>query len=161
MARVYVSIGTNVDRRQNMLSCLAALRDRFGDLVMSPVYENRAVGFEGDNFYNMVVAFETREDVHQLTPLFRQIESNHGRVRGGEKFSSRTLDVDLLLYDNLVLKTAGLDVPRHEITKYAFVLRPLSDMAPELLHPELNESMARLWQAFEPKEDMWPVSLDG
>lgn len=160
MARIYVSIGSNVDRRNNILSCLHALHEHFGDLQISPVYENEAVGFSGDNFYNLVVGFDTDLQPHEVGPVFRQIESEHGRVRGGERFSSRTLDVDLLLYDDLVLKESGLDVPRDEITRYAFVLRPLAELVPDLVHPELHETMQALWQAYEPKQPMQRVDLD-
>ncbi len=159
MSRVYISIGSNVDRRRNILSCLESLRQQFGELSISSVYENKAVGFDGENFYNLVVGFDTDYPVTAMTPLFRKIESSHDRVRGGERFSSRTLDVDLLLYDDLVLKQQGLDVPRDEITRYAFVLRPLAELAPKLNHPELNKSMRELWQEFEPKEEMTVVDL--
>jgi 2-amino-4-hydroxy-6-hydroxymethyldihydropteridine diphosphokinase len=128
-------------------------------LQVSAVYENKAVGFAGDNFYNLVVGFDSEREVTELGPIFRDIESDHGRVRGGERFSSRTLDVDLLLYDDLVLKEQGLDVPRDEITRYAFVLRPLAELVPNLIHPELNKTMLTLWQDFEPKEDMTIVDL--
>ncbi len=160
VAHVYISVGSNVNRRHNILSCLDHLRRQFGDLELSTVYKNRAVGFDGDDFYNLIVAFNTDIDVHDLTPLFRQIESGHGRVRGGERFSSRTLDLDLLLYDDLILKSDGLHVPRDEINRYAFVLRPLSEMVPDLVHPESGKSMGDLWQAFEPKEEMWAIALD-
>lgn len=159
MARVYVSIGSNVERRKNICACLQDLRQQFGHIDISAVYENEAVGFSGDNFYNLVAAFDTNREAAELGPLFRDIESAHGRVRGGEKFSSRTLDVDLLLYDDLVLKQQGLDVPRDEITRYAFVLRPLAELAPELIHPELKQSMRMLWQAFQPKQDMQVIDL--
>lgn len=159
MAKVYISIGSNVDRKKNIRSCLDDLREIFGVLQMSAVYENKSVGFIGDNFYNLVVAFETQCDVRELTPIFRKIESAHGRVRGGEKFSSRTLDVDLLLYDDLILKAEGLDVPRDEITKYAFVLRPLAEIAPDLVHPELGKTMLELWQTFDAQDGMWAVDL--
>lgn len=159
MSRVYISIGSNVNRRKNILSCVESLRQQFGDLSISAVYENQAVGFDGENFYNLVVGFDTDYPVTALTPLFRHIESSHDRVRGGERFSSRTLDVDLLLYDDLVLKKKGLDVPRDEIIHYAFVLRPLAELAPELIHPELNKSMRELWHEFEPKGEMTAVDL--
>ena len=160
MSRVYVSIGSNVDRRSNILSCLASLRQQFGNITVSTVYENKAVGFDGDNFYNLVVGFDTDLPVSAMTPLFRDIESNHGRVRGGERFSSRTLDVDLLMYDDLVLKQKGLDVPRDEIIRYAFVLRPLAELVPTLMHPELNKTRYDLWQDFHPKEDMTEIDFD-
>lgn len=159
MAKVVVSIGSNVDRENNIRSCLDYLSQRFNNIQTSVVYENKAVGFEGDNFYNLVAAFETDLDVAEMIPIFRAIESEHGRVRGGEKFSSRTLDVDLLLYDDLVLKDQGIDVPRDEIIRYAFVLRPLAEMIPDMMHPQLKQTMSELWQNFEPKEKMWQVDI--
>ena len=159
MATVFVSIGSNVDRHRNIVSCVQALRNQFGELQVSSVYENEAVGFTGDNFYNLVAGFQTDLPAQELAPVFRKIESEHGRVRGGERFSSRTLDVDLLLYDDLVLKDEGLDVPRDEITRYAFVLRPLAELVPDLQHPELHKTMQELWRDFEPKEEMTIVDL--
>jgi len=159
LANVVVSIGSNVDRENNIRSCLDQLSLRFNNIQTSAVYENKAVGFDGDNFYNLVAAFETDLDVNEMIPIFRAIESEHGRVRGGEKFSSRTLDVDLLLYDDLVLKDQGIDVPRDEIIRYAFVLRPLAEMIPDMMHPQLKQTMSELWQNFEPKEKMWQVDI--
>jgi len=159
MPHVYISIGSNVDQQKNIFSCLNVLHKHFKHVRASVIYENKAVGFDGDNFYNLVAGFETDMNVRELMALFRQIECDHGRVRGGEKFSSRTLDLDLLLYDDLILKEQGLDVPRAEITQYEFVLRPLAELAPELIHPELKVSMLSLWQVFEPKEDMRAISL--
>jgi len=157
MSSVYISIGSNVDQQKNISSCLKGLRKQFEQVKESATYENKAVGFEGDNFYNLVVGFETAMSVKELMNLFRQIECDHGRVRGGEKFSSRTLDIDLLLYDELILKEQGIDVPRAEITRYEFVLRPLAELAPDLIHPELKVSMSELWRDFSPKEDMRTV----
>ena len=159
MPKVYVSIGSNVDRKKNICSCLDELSDVFGELKVSTIYENKAVGFDGENFYNLVVMFDTQLDVRELTPIFREIESRHGRIRGGEKFSSRTLDVDLLLYGDLILKADNLDVPRDEIIRYAFVLRPLSEIAPDFIHPELGKTISELWTSFESKGEMWVVEL--
>lgn len=159
MARVYVSIGSNIDQRRNIRSCLEALRSYFGELLLSRVYENKAVGFDGDNFYNLVAGFETDREVHEVAAILREIEESHGRVRGSEKFSSRTLDVDMLLYDDLVLKENGLEIPRGEITRYAFVLKPLAEVDPERMHPTLQKSFARLWAEMNSDEEMWEVTL--
>jgi len=159
LPKVYVSIGSNVDRKKNICSCLDELKNIFGELQVSAIYENKSVGFDGENFYNLVVMFETLHDVKELTPIFREIESMHGRIRGGEKFSSRTLDVDLLLYDDLILKSDSLKVPRDEIIRYAFVLRPLSEIAPNLIHPELGKTISELWASFKSKDKMRAVEL--
>jgi 2-amino-4-hydroxy-6-hydroxymethyldihydropteridine diphosphokinase len=142
MPRVYVSIGSNVDKERNIPSAVAALRDRFGALACSGVYETEAVGFEGGNFYNLVVSFDTGQSLEELAHTLRRIEDDHGRVRGGARFSSRTLDLDILLYGTVVRHDERFDVPRDEIPRYAFVLLPLVEIAAAVVHPETGERLA-------------------
>lgn len=161
MARVYVSIGSNIDRDANIRSSLAALKARFGDLVQSHVYESEAVGFDGDPFYNLVVAFDTDESPQQLAETLHRIEDEHGRVRGGDKFAARTLDLDLLLYDQVRMREGRLHLPRDEITRYAFVLLPLAEIAPGERHPETGRTYADLWAEFgHDEQPLWPVELE-
>jgi 2-amino-4-hydroxy-6-hydroxymethyldihydropteridine diphosphokinase len=158
MARVYVSIGSNIGREQNIRSGVAELRAGFGELILSSVYESEAVGFAGDSFYNLVAGFDTALAPQQVAEQLRAIEERHGRVRNGPRFSSRTLDIDLLLYDDLVLHEGKLDIPRDEITRNAFVLWPLAEIAPQLKHPELGTSYAVLWESFDKaSQPLWPV----
>jgi 2-amino-4-hydroxy-6-hydroxymethyldihydropteridine diphosphokinase len=152
MARVYVSIGTNIDRARNVRSCVVALRRHYGRLILSPVYETAAVGFQGEDFYNLVAGFDTEEDVHAVVRVLDEIERAHGRTRTGPRFSSRTLDVDLLLYDDLVLHEEGLSIPRDEITRYAFVLRPLAEVAGEGRHPVSGRRFDALWEEYDASE---------
>jgi 2-amino-4-hydroxy-6-hydroxymethyldihydropteridine diphosphokinase len=129
-------------------------------LVVSTVYQTRSVGFEGEDFYNLVAGFDTAEDVHAVAAALHEIEAAHGRSRSGGKFASRTLDIDLLLYDDLVLNENGLQLPRGEITRYAFVLGPLAEIAGGRRHPVLGKSFAELWAAFATdKSDLRPVQL--
>ena len=161
MARIYISIGSNIEAERHLRLAIAELRQHYGELVLSSVYESEAVGFEGDNFLNMVVGLDTEEEVHQVVQTLRQIEDRHGRVRSGPRFSARTLDLDLLLYDDLVLKEEGLELPRGEITHNAFVLWPLAEIAPELMHPAEQKSMASLWQGFDKiSQKLWPIAID-
>lgn len=161
MARVYVSIGSNIDRARNIRSALAALAARFANLAQSQVYEGAAVGFTGDPFFNLVVAFDASEAPREIVDLLHGIEDRHGRVRGGEKFAPRTLDLDLLLYDDLQLQDGKLVLPRDEITRYAFVLRPLAEIAPHRRHPVIGKTYAELWQEFDASEQaLWPVTLE-
>lgn len=161
MPRVFVGIGSNIDREQNIRGGVTDLHRRFGELSLSTVYESAAVGFDGSNFYNLVAAFDSEEKVAAITAALHEIEDNHGRTREGPRFSSRTLDIDLLLYGDLVLQQGKLELPRDEITKNAFVLRPLAELAPRLQHPLLNKSYAELWDAFDQqKQPLRSVAFD-
>ena len=158
MAKIYISLGSNIDRDRNTRAGIQALRERFGELELSSVYESEAVGFEGDAFYNMVIACDVDEDVHSANRALAEIEDTHGRDRSGPRFSSRTLDLDLLLYDDLVLDEEGLRLPREEILKNAFVLWPLAEIAPELVHPVVEKTYAELWAGFDKsKETLSPI----
>jgi len=149
MATVYVGVGSNVDARAMVISGVKALRHEFDQLACSPVYRSAAVGFDGDPFLNLVCRFQTDLPVTAVDHRLHAIEDQRGRRRDGPKFSSRTLDIDLLLYDQLCLDHGPLILPRDEILRYAFVLRPLADLAPELIHPQTGTSIARLWQDFD------------
>jgi len=162
MPRVFVSIGSNVEPAANVKRALAALETRFGRLTVSPVYESRAVGFDGGNFLNLAVAFETTEPAEAVHDALRAIEDGAGRRRDVPKFSDRIMDLDLLLYGQEVRHGEDFDLPRGEILGYAFVLRPLADIAPDLKHPEVNRTFGELWAAFDdPEQLLWPVAGDG
>jgi len=149
MPEVFIGAGSNVDPRRHLAAGLAALAEHFGVLRLSPVYRNSPVGFDGEDFLNMVVAFETDAPVEAVAATLSAIEAANGRTRMEAKFSPRTLDLDLLLYGDLVTDAAGVQLPRDEITLYPFVLKPLADLAGEHLHPVLKRSFAALWEAFE------------
>jgi 2-amino-4-hydroxy-6-hydroxymethyldihydropteridine diphosphokinase len=161
MPRVYVSIGSNIERERHVRSGVAALRWRFGHLTVSRVYESTAVGFSGDNFFNLVVGFDTEEEVRTVAEGLREVERTHSRDRRAPRFSSRTLDLDLLLYGDAVLEEAGIKLPREEITRYAFVLGPLAEIAGEMRHPIIGRSFVELWREFDKdSQPMWPVEVD-
>lgn len=163
MAQVYVSVGSNIDRESMVRAAIVALSNTFTKLTKSSVYESIAVGFEGDNFYNLVVGFEA-EEPQQVVQILREIEEANGRHRGEKKFAPRTLDLDLLLFGHEDLHEQGLDVPRVEITRYAFVLGPLAELAPRELHPVLKKSYAQLWNEYcvnypTEADSIWPVTF--
>jgi len=160
MATIYISLGSNINREENTRAGIEALKQAFGGLVLSSVYESEAVGFDGDAFYNMVIACEVGMSVHESNQILRDIEDAHGRDRSGPRFSSRTLDLDLLLYDDLILDENGLKLPRGEILKNAFVLWPLAEIAPQLVHPEAGVSYTELWSDFDKsKESLKPIEF--
>lgn len=149
MPEVFVGAGSNMAPRRHLGAGLRALAARFGILRLSPVYRNSPVGFEGEDFLNMVIAFETDETVGEVAAALGAIEADNGRTRNEAKFAPRTLDLDMLLYGDLVGEVDGVQLPRDEITRYAFVLKPLADLAGERLHPELGRSFAELWEDFD------------
>lgn len=160
MATVYVSIGSNINRYQHITASLDALYRQFGELEVSPVYESEAVGFAGNHFLNLVVAFQCQLGVAELSAVLRGIEYDNGRRRDGPKFGPRTLDIDILTYDALVGAFDGVLLPRGEITENAFVLRPLRDIAAAGMHPQLQRSYAELWQAYDQaSQKLWPVDF--
>ena len=145
----YISIGSNIDRQRNVRFALSQLRERHPSLVHSSVYETQAVGFDGDPFYNLVVAFETGLSVHDVREWLRTIEAQCGRDREQPRFSPRTLDMDLLLFGDLVTDENGLQLPRDEITLNAYVLKPLAEIAGTRCHPTLGKTFDELWSALQ------------
>ena len=160
MAIVYVSIGSNIEKEKHIKVCLQELAEHFNGLELSPIYESESVGFDGDTFFNLVAKFETELSVGNLSKALKSIEDKYGRDRSGPKFSGRTLDIDILTYDDLVGEVDGVQLPRDEITKNAFVLLPLVDIAPDVLHPEQQVTYARLWFFFDKdSQKLWRVEL--
>ncbi|MDD5267476.1 MAG: 2-amino-4-hydroxy-6-hydroxymethyldihydropteridine diphosphokinase [Methylococcales bacterium] len=149
MPKGYISIGSNIDKDKNILASLQTLEHHFGELTTSSIYESEPVGFTGDTFYNLVVGFNSELSVKEVAKQLRQIELDNGRTRNCQKFSPRTLDLDLLLYDDLVINDGRLQIPRDEIERYAFVLEPLAEIAPNLKHPISHISYADLWEKFD------------
>lgn len=160
-AQVFLSLGSNIDREHNIRSGLNALARIFTPLAISPVYESEAVGFDGDAFYNLVVGLKATLSVGELAACLKDIEKDHGRVRGEKKFSSRTLDIDILTYNDCVGEVDGVQLPRDEILKHAFVLKPLVDLAPDALHPETKTSYQALLKAADfSGQNLWVVPFE-
>ncbi len=147
MTQVYLGIGSNIDREASVRNGLTTLKSLYGELQVSPVYESKAFGFDGDDFYNLVVGFETDVDIDKMETQLKEIEHQSGRKQGELSYSPRTLDIDLLLYGDLICDKHEL--PRVGIIKYAFVLKPLCDIAPDLMHPVENKKMSELWGNFK------------
>ena len=160
MARVYLSLGSNIEPQRHLRAALAELRQRFGEIAVSPAYRSQSVGFDGADFVNLAVGLDTELAPAALNDWLHALEDRHGRRRDVPRYADRTLDVDIVLYDDLVLDGPGhLQIPRHEL-RHAFVLQPLADIAPALKHPRSGRSMAELWAAFPAqREPLVPVPL--
>ena len=149
MAAVYLSLGSNIDPERNLAMGVAELRRRYGDLELSATYRSKPVGFDGDDFLNLVVGLHCDATPEQIEQGIEDIHQLAGRRRGEEKFASRPLDIDLLLYDDLVRETPRPRLPRADILEYSFVLRPLAELAPDVRHPVTGMTMQEHWQQFD------------
>jgi 2-amino-4-hydroxy-6-hydroxymethyldihydropteridine diphosphokinase len=143
--RACLSLGSNIDAASNLASALRALRHRFGDVRVSPVYRTPAVGFDGDDFLNLAAIVTTDLDAPALNDWLHALEDAHGRRRDQPRFSARTLDIDIVFFDDLILSGPGnLQIPRPEL-RHAFVLKPLADLVPGFVVPGTDDSLAELW----------------
>lgn len=160
MNAVLIGLGSNIQPQKYLLSGLLALQNHFPDLAISPVYESEALGFEGNIFWNLVAVFTTGLSVLQVAELLRDIEYANGRNEYSLKYSNRTLDIDILTFGNFVGKIAGLELPREDILRHSFVLKPLCDLVPEWMHPSLHKSYQALLQEFTIGTPLHRLSLD-
>lgn len=161
MPKVYLSLGSNIDRTRNITGALDAISTQFGTMEISSIYESEAVGFDGDNFYNLVVGIESDLPVGELASTFRKIEADYGRQRGEEKFSARTLDIDILTYGDAVGFIDGVELPRDEINKYAFVILPMVELAPAEAVPGKAMSYQQLLNSLDLSlQSLWTVPFE-
>jgi 2-amino-4-hydroxy-6-hydroxymethyldihydropteridine diphosphokinase len=147
--KVYLGLGSNIQPAHFIEQGLSELSNNFGPLDISRVYEGAAVGFDGPAFYNLAVGLTTSLKLTELAKLLRTIEYKYGRPIKCSKFSSRSLDIDVLTFDDHITSSAEIELPRQEITQRAFVLCPFAEIAPELSIPGQDISLARLWQQFD------------
>ncbi len=159
MAQIYISIGSNIEKDKHIGIAIERLQAEFPDLAVSNIYESEPVGFAGNNFYNLVAGANTQRTLADVCALLKRIEKENGRTQGEKKFSPRTLDLDLLFYDDVICDVPA-QLPRDEITKNAFVLLPLFEIAPDFYHPVAQQSIAQLWQSYHnPQQKLWKVDL--
>ena len=159
MTRVYIGIGSNIERERNVRAALDRLAQLYAPLIVSPVYESEAVGFTGGAFFNLVAGFDTQLSLQELRLQLRGIERDNGNAGNLPKFSARSLDLDLLTYGDFCGVSCGAKLPRADIAEYAYALWPLADIAANELHPQLRISYGALKQQFAKTQQLWPVSF--
>ena len=147
MSTAWLGLGSNVSADENIRAGITELQSQFKNVAFSPVYTSASVGFDGDDFINLVARVETTMKPLELRQYLRDLEDRYGRKRDVPKFSDRVLDIDILLYDDLVVSSPLLQIPRAEIFKFPHVLKPLADLDPELLHPSEMRTMAEIWES--------------
>ena len=151
MSLVHLNIGSNQNRHSNIRLAIQSLEQCFSDIVLSSLFESPSEGFEGNDFYNVGVNITTSKTTNEVVDILRDIENSLGRDRSLPKFSSRMIDLDLVLYGGIIDET--LNVPRKDILKYAFVLAPLAELNPEEIHPLEGTSYQSLWKTFQSEQD--------
>ena len=149
MPAVYVAAGSNVEPERHLALAVAQLAQEFPGARSSPWYRNRAVGFEGADFINLVVGFTTSLPVRAVLERLHAIEARCGRARDARRWAPRTMDLDVLLYGDLVCDEPGLRLPRPDLLRRAYMLGPLAALAPEVSHPTAQLTIGELWQRFD------------
>ncbi len=148
MTQVVVSLGSNINRETNIRFAVGKIRQEFGAIEISPIYETESVGFEGPSFLNLVIGFQWSRTLLELCTDLREIETACGRIRGRKSFDNRVLDIDVLLFGHQNLRADGYNIPRDEIEKYAYVLKPLADLYPDWCHPVSGLTYKQMWRDF-------------
>ena len=162
MTRIFLSLGSNVEPERNLRLAVEELSARLGPLRLSPVYRNEAVGFSGEDFLNLVAECDTELPVDAIVDAIETIHALSGRERGDTKFSSRPLDIDLLLFGDTIA-AEPVRLPRPDVLRYSFALKPLVDLAPDAVHPETGRSFSAHWKDMQPDAHPLhrvPLSLD-
>ena len=149
MPRVYVAAGSNVRPEENLARAAAEIARVFPGARFSPWYRNRAVGFTGDDFINLVVGFDTELPLAEVLARLHAVEGLCGRPRHAPRWAPRSMDLDVLLYGDLVADEPHVKVPRPDLLKRAYMLGPLAALAPETVHPTAGATIGELWRDFD------------
>ena len=147
--RVYLAIGSNIAPKSSIRLALSELANKFPDLRVSPAYENTAAGFSGDDFINLTVSFDTTLSLADLLKAMHDVEAVCGRARNDAKWAPRCMDLDVLLYGDLLGVFTGAVLPRPDLLKRAYMLGPLAALEPDLVHPTEHKTIAQLWLEFD------------
>jgi 2-amino-4-hydroxy-6-hydroxymethyldihydropteridine diphosphokinase len=156
MTKVLLGLGSNVNKEQSISKAIKLLADTFVNMRISPTFESKSIGFNGDNFYNLVVSVDTDQTLEEVITTYRRIEDACDRDRSGPKFGPRTLDIDILIYGDVICREP-VELPRDEIEINAFVLWPLSLIEPDMVHPVNGQTYKELWQQYVNEQKLWLI----
>lgn len=161
MTTLALSIGSNIDAESNIRAALEALSLEFENIRTSTTYESQAIGFDGDNFLNLVALVDTDKKLNDVAIILKRLEDELGRDRQQARLSGRTMDIDILLFGDESGICCGIELPRPEVTENAYVLQPLSELLPEVVHPATGMSYLKLWQDYDKsRQQLWAVETD-
>ncbi|MGH8319563.1 MAG: 2-amino-4-hydroxy-6-hydroxymethyldihydropteridine diphosphokinase [Steroidobacteraceae bacterium] len=149
MPQVYIAAGSNIEPERHLAMAVRELERQFPGVRLSPWYRNRAVGFEGEDFINLVAGFATERPVAEVLDALHGIETLCGRPREAPRWAPRSMDLDVLLYGDLVCEEPQLKLPRPDLLKRAYMLGPLAVLAPDLVHPTEKLTIGELWRRFD------------
>lgn len=159
MIHVVLGLGSNINREKNIRFAVGKIRNLYDDIEISPVYETTAIGFAGAAFFNLVLGFKTSASLRDIRDELQHIEAMAGRIRGKKSFDNRLLDIDVILFGDKNLRPDGVNIPRDEIEKYAYVLKPLSDLYPMLKHPISGINFQQMWVDFDNTQNFQVVDF--
>jgi len=146
----YLCLGSNINPSENIRFAVQRLQQDFSSVQISNLYKTRAVGFDGDDFLNLAVALKTNQRLGELLRYVDSLEKEAGRVRVARgNFDSRTLDVDVVMFGDLIGEHKGRQWPSEDIHENAHVLLPMSEIAGSRTHPALGVNFTQLWNEFE------------
>jgi 2-amino-4-hydroxy-6-hydroxymethyldihydropteridine diphosphokinase len=161
MTDVYVAAGSNVEPEKNLARACREIARTWPDAVFSHAYRNKAVGFEGPDFINLVLGFQSDDPIEKVLVRLRDIEVICGRPRNSPKWASRAMDLDVLLFGARVEKTDDYTVPRPDLLKRPYMLGPMAEIAPSVVHPTAHKTIGELWREFDrDAHAMFPVGID-
>ncbi|WP_413111182.1 2-amino-4-hydroxy-6-hydroxymethyldihydropteridine diphosphokinase [Thaumasiovibrio sp. DFM-14] len=161
MNRAFISVGTNIEREKHARLGAQALRELDRNARFSMVYEAQAVGYSGNNYFNFIAEIKTSLNVVSLRNRLKQIEQRYEPSRHADGVRQRCLDLDIIIFS----EASGHSMkPREDLHKFAFVLRPLSELAPDFIVCTEQQTLAQLWQQHSKRavmrhQQLWPVDF--
>jgi 2-amino-4-hydroxy-6-hydroxymethyldihydropteridine diphosphokinase len=155
---LYLGVGSNINKVENIQSCLNFFSSSFKYCQISPIYQSPSYGFTGNDFFNLVVKIKTFFDLYALKKWLMVVEDLHGRDRKQLRYSNRTLDIDILFYNRDISNDNDIKIPRPEILTQPYVLKPLNDIAPSLIHPETDKALSKHWKIMQ-QENNFDIQL--